>query len=254
MEFDQQLVASTQGRLADLGYYRLRIDGIAGVATENAMARFKEAHGLRSRAYPGPVTLAALWSHDAKPAPRPIQHQDEPLWLTEARSHLGTREVRGRGNNPEIMKWARDLDQWYTGDDVPWCGLFVAHCMAVGAPDEPQKFNRLGAREWLKYGHPVSDDAPLPLGGIPVSDASLPLGGIAVFWRESRSGWKGHVALITGWSDNAIRCIGGNQANTVSEAWFKRSRLLGVRYPKPSVPSRHTAPKAETGQLSTNEA
>lgn len=241
MGFDQQLVATTQGRLADLGFYRLRIDGVSGPGTENAMVRFKEANGLRARAYPGPLTLATLFSDDAKPAPRPVQHQDEPLWLTEARSHLGTREVRGKGNNPEIMKWARDLNQWYTGDDVPWCGLFVAHCMAVGAPDEPQDFNRLGAREWLKYGQAVP------------TDVAPPLGAIAVFWRGSRKGWKGHVALVTGLSNDAIRCIGGNQSDTVSEAWFPRSRLLGAQYPSGANPASK-APKAETGQLSTNEA
>ena len=104
--------------------------------------------------------MEVLWGAGAKAAPVPVAVDNEPPWLTEARSLLGTPETPGSANNPAIMEWARNLDQWYPGDDVPWCGLFVAHCMSVGAPDEPQAFNRLGARNWLEYG----DECDVDLG------------------------------------------------------------------------------------------
>lgn len=243
MKFEDQAVATIQGRLANLGYYKLRIDGKAGVGTENAMVRFKEVHGLRARAYPGPLTLSTLFSADAKPAPKiaPV-HDNEPPWLTEARSLLGTREARGRKNNPVIMQWAEDLNQWYTGDDVPWCGLFTAHCMYAGAPNEPQDFNRLGAREWLKYGVAASED-------------DLPLGGVAVFWRTSRTHWHGHVApAITGQNKTHLRVIGGNQEDNVTERWFSREQLLGVRVPEAWAGKLPEAPYAATGVISKSEA
>ncbi len=136
------------------------------------------------------------------------------------------------------MRWARDLDQWYPGDDVPWCGLFIAHCMNVGAPDEPQDFNRLGARAWGGYG----EDAGGPQ-----------LGAICTLWRThpTRS-WNGHVLIITGQSADAIRGIGGNQGDAVSEAWFSRARVLTFRQPTGAV--LVPAPTARTGELSTNEA
>jgi uncharacterized protein (TIGR02594 family) len=237
MSFTIELIASTQGRLADLGWYRGRIDGVSGSMTENAISRFKAAHGFVQRPYPGPLTLATLWSSAAKQAPSPLAVAGEPAWLAEARSLMGTREVAGSANNPEIMRWARNLDQWYTGDDVPWCGLFVAHCMSVGAPDEPQDFNRLGARAWLEYG--VESEAFT--------------GAIAVFWRTHRTrSWNGHVAILTGQSDTAYRVIGGNQSDNVTETWISKDRLLGFRAPEGWNGS--AAPSARTGALSANEA
>jgi uncharacterized protein (TIGR02594 family) len=235
--FDDQLVATTQGRLADLGWYKGKVDGDEGPMTENALARFKAAHGMRERPYPGPLTMATLWGSAAKVAPAPVAMSCEPSWLAEARSLLGTREVRGAGNSATIMKWARDLDQWYTGDDVPWCGLFVAHCMSVGAPDEPQDFNRLGARAWLEFGE----------------DCGAKMGAVAVFWRTHKTrSWNGHVAILTGESDTAYRVIGGNQSDNVTETWIAKSRILGFRAPVGWSGSK--APTASTGQLSTNEA
>lgn len=238
--FTTELVSSVQSRLAALGYYRLRIDGVSGPGTENAMADFKRAHGLVARPYPGPITLGLLFGPDAKSRPEPEARDGEPKWLTEARRLLGTREVPGAGNNPEIMSWAEDLDQWYPGDDVAWCGLFVAHCMSVGAPNEPQDFNRLGARQWLNYG-------------VTPKEANPPLGSICVLWRtHPTKSWNGHVFLVTGQSDNAIRGIGGNQSDAVTETWFARDRVLGIRVPAGYVGD--PAPRAKTGTLSTNEA
>jgi uncharacterized protein (TIGR02594 family) len=138
------------------------------------------------------------------------------------------------------MKWAMDLDIWYPGDETPWCGLFVAQCMTHGAPLEAQDFNRLGARAWLEYGVAAPTSPP-------------PLGGVGVLWRtHPTKSWHGHVFIITGYSSNAIRGIGGNQSNSVSETWFSRDRLLGVR--APADVALTSAPIAEVGMLSVNEA
>lgn len=237
MTYTSDLVSSMQTRLSGLGWYRGLIDGKAGPMTELATSDFKAAVGLRERPFPGLITMTRLWSPDAPSRPVPQPSGDRPAWLVEAERLLGTREVPGPGNNPEIMRWARDLDQWYPGDDVPWCGLFVGHCMAVGAPDEPQHFNRLGARQWLEYGEPCEAE----------------LGSICVLWRTHKTrSWHGHVFIVTGQSSTAIRGIGGNQSNAVTEAWFSRDRVLGFR--KPTDAFLVAAPRATTGALSTNEA
>lgn len=237
MNFTQQLLAAHQGRLADLGWYKGLIDGLDGPMTQTAFTRFKEAHGYRARPFPGPLILEVLWGAGAKAAPVAVAIGNEPPWLTEARSLLGTRETPGSANNPAIMEWARNLDQWYPSDDVPWCGLFVAHCVAVGAPDEPQAFNRLGARNWLEYGDECGAD----------------LGAVAVFWRTHKTkSWNGHVAIVTGQSKTAVRVIGGNQSDNVNETWISRDRLLGCRGPKGW--KGVSAVTAHTGALSVNEA
>ena len=206
-----------QERLAELGFYKLRIDGQAGPGTKNAIRDFTAVNGFRTFDRGALTALLSFKEVKGAKAPAPVEDANEPLWLAEARRWLGTREVVGTANNPDIMKWATDLDQWYPGDDVPWCGLFIAHCMKIGAPNEPQDFNRLGAREWLKFG----ERATSPYWG-----------GVCVFWRESRQSWKGHVAIAVGMTDTVIRCIGGNQNDSVSIKNFPRSRLLGMRVPK----------------------
>jgi len=237
----QQTTSAIQGRLADLAYYRVKIDGLPGPATSDAIVRFKARNGLRARDFVGPITLGKLFSPDAVSEEIPKAQAGVPPWLAEARRLLGVREVPGPGNNPKIMWWAQNLDQWYTGDDVPWCGLFVAHCMAFGAPDEPQDFNRLGARAWAKYGAVVDTD-------------TLRLGAIAVFWRTHPvNSWHGHVAFVTGVSPTAIRVIGGNQSNAVTETWIARKRLLTCVGPK-NWNYWKPAPFTKTGVLSTNEA
>lgn len=237
MTFDQSLIATVQTRLADLGYYAGKIDGVSGPLTSTAMVRFKEANGFRGRDFPGPQTLARLFSGDAVPRPRPAPKPGEPPWLTEARGLIGTDELPGSANNPVIMGWARDLDQWYPSDATAWCGLFVAHCMAVGAPDEPQDFNRLGAQQWLKYGEPVP----------------ICYGAIAVFWRGSPTGGLGHVGFIVGQDADTFHILGGNQSDSVTVARVSKTRLLGFRGPKGWIGNQTLKP-VTTAQLSTNEA
>lgn len=241
LDFTEQLMASQQEKLADLKYYTGKIDGIGGSLTKLAFTDFKDNHTLLARPYPGPVTMGTLWGKNAKPKPTPVRIKDDPLWLSEARRLVGVTEVPGSGNNPTIMKWAKDLDQWYPGDDTAWCGLFVAHCMKVGAPDEAQNFNRLGARAWKDYGEDLS------IMSIP------PLGAVCRLWRtHPTKSWHGHVFLVTGYSEDAVRGIGGNQSDTTSESWFPKSRVLG--YNIPTGFQWKPAPLAKTGEFSKNEA
>lgn len=230
-----QLTRATQIRLKQLGYYSGYLDGDVGVMTNNAIIDFKSNNGLLPRDFVGPITLGRLFGDDAKARP---ELKGSTAWLKEARRLLGTREFGGSANNPEIMGWASDLDQWYPGDDVPWCGLFMAHCMAVGAPNEPQDFNRLGARNWMEYGE---DAGPAPK-----------LGAIAPMWRTHKTkSWNGHVILITGYNATHVRGIGGNQSDMVSEQWFTRERVLGYR--QPTGAKLEAAPRARTGKLSVRE-
>lgn len=236
------LIKTHQQRLAQLGYYNLRIDGVMGTGTEDAFTRFKTVHGLRERPFPGPITCGLLWDKEATPWEEVLPEggtSNDPAILTEARKHLGVSEYSGRADNPVIMGWADDLDQWYPGDDVPWCGLFVAICAYRGAPNEAQDFNRLGARNWLQWGEAADSE-------------DIPLGSIVVLWRSSRNSWKGHVGICTGQNSGYVRLLGGNQSNSVNEKWFSRSRVLGARVPTGS--NYPVAPQASTGQLSTTEA
>ena len=238
MSMKKELLTVVQQRLKYLGYYRLRVDGDEGPGTQNAVIDFKRAHNLAPRAKIGPLTLTALMNEQAKHAPKPKPIEGEPSWITEARRLLGTREVRGKGNNPIIMDWAQELDQWYPGDDVPWCGLFVAHCMDQGAPEEAQDFNRLGARAWRAFGVEVEPSA----------------GCIGVFWRTHKTkSVNGHVAFILGEGPDYYVILGGNQSDNVTITKIAKDRLLECRAPKNWVPG--DLPRMTVaGAMSRNEA
>lgn len=232
------LLNLVQGRLKALGYYTGAVDGVAGALTSMAVVEFKRAHGLRARDYIGPLTMMSLFDLDAKRAPEPERVAGEPLWLAEARRLKGTREVPGSASNPAIMQWAEDLNQWYPDDSVPWCGLFVAHCMAVGAPAAPQNFNRLGARAWRAFGVPVVPS----------------IGAIAVFWRTHKTqSVNGHVGFIVGADESSFHILGGNQSDNVTVTRIARSRLLECRAPAGFTGDPVLQPVIG-GALSTNEA
>jgi len=240
MAMKTELLTVVQQRLKYLGYYHLLIDGDEGPGSRNAVIRFKKNHGLAARAKIGPLTLTAIFSEQAKPAPTvlPATTDDSsPPWMSEARNLLGTKEKTGKGNNPVIMQWAADLDQWYPGDDIPWCGLFVGHCMAVGAPDESQDFNRLGARAWRAFGKKVKPSA----------------GCIGVFWRTHKTkSFNGHVAFILGESLDYYVILGGNQSDDVTITKIAKNRLLQCRGPMDWLPL--TLPQMTlSGALSQNE-
>ena len=238
MTFTNTLIRTVQARLADLDFYTGLIDGEAGPLTESAMTDFKAHNGLRARPFPGPITLKALMANGA--ASKPVVHatEDEPAWLVEARRLKGVREVVGRGSNPVILDWAEDLDLHYPDDDIPWCGLFVAHCMRVGAPQDERPNDVLGARNWDGFGIEVKPT----------------LGSILVFWRGSRSGWQGHVGFYVGEDDKAYHVLGGNQSNAVTIARISKARLLSARWSAHVPVSNKQIQQAGSGTLSTNEA
>ncbi|MEP0235556.1 TIGR02594 family protein [Roseibium sp.] len=237
--FDKDLLKSVQTRLQTLGWYTGPIDGDAGPSTRSAMTGFKLASGLRARPYPGPITLGKLFAGTAErravPAP---SSEDKPAWLLEAERLKGVAEVAGRESNPVILNWAEGLHLDYAGDDIPWCGLFVAHCMRIGAPDAPLPSNVLGARNWQQFGRRVDPE----------------IGAILVFWRGSKSGWKGHVGFYVGEDANCYFVLGGNQSDAVTIARISKNRLLSARIPEGVSPSRKTVQLTSAAALSTNEA
>ena len=174
-----------------------------------------------------------------------LTHEPAPRMLVEARSLLGVVEVPGIGDSPTILGWARELglDRWYTHDETPWCGLFMALVAARAGkapPDGKTWRDLLWARAWAAFGTPVA-----------TADAAL--GDVLVFARDS----GGHVALYVGEDAEAYHGLAGNQGNAVSIARLPRARLLCVRrpvYQHGTPPNVRTIVLAPTGALSTTAA
>ncbi|MEJ0017110.1 MAG: TIGR02594 family protein [Acetobacteraceae bacterium] len=192
----------------------------------------------------GPQTAQALFGAQA-PAPAaavaPGAGAGSPVvvWFEEAKRLVGVEEDLGAGSNVEILDWARGLHIPYSGDDVPWCGLFVAHCIGSTLPGEPLPKHPLGARQWEHFGE----------------ETTPRLGAVMVFWRDTLASGLGHVGFYNGERDDAYQILGGNQGDKVSLVWVGKNRFRSARWPVTAASiSTGAVERASDGSLSTKEA
>lgn len=226
-------VLAIQGALKARGYDPGPLDGQWGVRSRTATRLFQVASKLLADGVPGTKTLAALGL--SKPPAR-------PLWFEVADKLVGTKEAPGVRTNPVILSWAERLGPpvkgVYTADSIPWCGLFVAHCLSTALPDEVLPTTPLWAQSWAKFG----------------VDLKVPaIGAVCVFVRDG----GGHVGFYAGEDRGrgVIRLLGGNQSDAVTYASIARSRLVATRWPRTvPLPSAGPVLVQAKGTLSTNEA
>jgi uncharacterized protein (TIGR02594 family) len=233
----RETIKKIQHELARRGFEPGPIDGIWGRRTEAAVRKFQAANALLADGIVGPKTRMALFG-----SPDTADMINDPAipWFQEARRLIGVREVVGPGNAPRIIDWAKKAGIDYRSDDIPWCGLFVAHCVSSTLSDESLPANPLSARAWLKFGAP----------------ASATPGAVLVFWRGRPDGFQGHVGLYAGEDSDGYHVLGGNQGNCVSITRVKRDRLLDIRWPATAPLTNAGSVQLAVGEtmFSTNEA
>lgn len=226
-----------QERLKKIGIDPGPVDGFYGKKTIKAVKIFQEQNGLQVDGIPGPKTLSKLFAGIAL-VPSSTIIPVELVWLTEAIRLFGVTEKPGPGSNVQILEWANNLNLPYNGDEVPWCGLFIAHCINTTLPDEPLPANPLKARNWLKFG----------------INTTPTLGAVMVFSRQGDGGQKGHVGLYMGENTEGYRIIGGNQSDKVCFANIAKTRLLGSFWPSVvALPLKPVIPAVGDGALSWDE-
>lgn len=232
-------IRDVQGRLATLGFRPGPLDGVWGRQTVAALRAFQTSVGLDPDGILGPLSLQALTGGNV---PTLDLFSPQLVWFQEARRLLGVLEDTGHGSNPVILDWAGALGIPYAGDDIPWCALFVGHCITATLDREAVPTHLLSARAWGQFGIPTP---PLP-------------GAVMVFWRNSPGSGLGHVGFYAGEDDRAYRILGGNQSDAVSLAWIAKDRLVGARWPAtvpPPVPDAAMKVIAGRGEpLSTKES
>lgn len=166
-----------------------------------------------------------------------LKSEIAPKILVEAVKHIGVKEIVGSAHNPEILRWAEVIGvSWYTNDEIPWCGLYIAYCakmagvQVVAAP--------LRALSWAEYGTAVTE----PM-----------LGDILTFKRDG----GGHVGIYVGEDDTYYHVLGGNQSNSVSVSRIAKTRLFKARRTKWKVAQPTNVRKVfleAKGTITTNEA
>lgn len=158
----------------------------------------------------------------------------EPSWLKIARSYDGLKEIPGPRHNQTIIRWLGKLNAWWSNDETPWCGVFVAHCMQESWLPFPKFYMR--AKAWSDYGSLLRRDRLAP-------------GAILVFDRAG----GGHVGFYVGEDAGFYYVLGGNQSNAVNVMKLGKSRLVASRWPK-GEPVIGKPVYLNGGSVSTNEA
>ncbi|MBL8905432.1 MAG: TIGR02594 family protein [Rhizobiales bacterium] len=213
------------------------IDGVRGRRTIAAIMAFQAKNNLEVDGIVGPLTAAKLFA--GGPAPTDTVVPSTQPWMTEALRLIGVKEDTSSGSNPVIIGWGKKLSIAYGNDEIPWCGLFVAHCVGSQLPDEALPNNPLGARNWSKLG----------------IECEPQLGAVLVFWRESKASGKGHVGFYVAEDSTAYHVLGGNQSNAVNVKRVGKDRFLNARWPSSApAPTGQRRFANSTGRLSDNEA
>jgi len=142
-----------------------------------------------------------------------LLNEPGPKILVEALRHYGVLEHPGKGSNPNISAWAKEVgvSGWYTDDDIPWCGLFAGVCAKRCGYPQPGAV-LLSALSWQNWGTKVAR-------------GSESLFDVLVFVREG----GGHVGFYVGENKDNFLVYGGNQSNAVGFAWIAKSRLRACR-------------------------
>lgn len=160
----------------------------------------------------------------------------EQKWIEAGRLQLGVAEIQGPQTSAVIASWLHRLSAWWSDDETPWCGVFVAHCIEAAGLQLPKNWMR--AKAWAEWGSRLP--APVP-------------GCVVVFERQG----GGHVGFVVGRDQRGnLMVLGGNQGNRVSIAPFDRNRAIAYAWPTgiPLPAGQSLALMHTGGALSTNEA
>lgn len=132
-------------------------------------------------------------------------------WITEARRHIGLREIKGAQHAPEILQFWRDIKRGgIKNDETPWCAAFVGACLER-AGIQSTRFE--SANSYMAWGIRLLQ----PVAGC-----------VAVFTRDG----GGHVGFVVGQDkDGNLQVLGGNQGDMVKVSTFGRARVTGYRWP-----------------------
>ena len=133
-----------------------------------------------------------------------------PYHLDIALNRMGTAEVPGPGNNPDIVEWLKSVN--LPGEDkIPHCSAFVNWCIEQsGLPGTKNGM----ARSWLNWGFPLVK----------------PVLGCVVVLRRGVDPRLGHVGFFLDEFGGFIRIIGANQKDRVGVNAYAKLRLLSYRW------------------------
>lgn len=137
-----------------------------------------------------------------------------------AQRFVGTKEVSGSVDNPQIMAMLKLDMGWPESDEVPWCSAFANYvCWLLRLP----RSKNLRARSWLTVGKGIGLPEAEPGDIVVLQRGKDPQPGPEVLEAP------GHVGFYAGRFGDFIEVLGGNQSDTVKVSRYPSDKVLGVR-------------------------
>jgi uncharacterized protein (TIGR02594 family) len=211
-------VEALQGRLHQLGFSDLNIDGDYGELTEDAVRSFQVARNIQPSGIVDAITLRELNSAATATAQPPLlpppstKHGVAPPWYPLAEADIGFHEVGVNRGIERLIAESGNIGQ--LGD--PYC--------AIGANAKLKKSGNVTS------GSAMARSFENSANFIKLSGPAL--GAITTMWRESKGSGKGHVFFYDGESDKGVRGIGYNEEDGVRRSFHDRGRIVGYYWPK----------------------
>ena len=135
-----------------------------------------------------------------------------PRWYELALAERGVKEAPGASDNPAVQAYYKDAGHPEVKHDfVPWCAAFVG-AMLARADIKPS--GSLAARSYLTWGIKLD----------------VPRQGCIVVLKRGK-GWQGHVTFFDREESGLYVCLGGNQSDKVCFATYRKSLIMGLRWP-----------------------
>ena len=130
-------------------------------------------------------------------------------------SQIGVKEIKGIKDNPQIIKYFDEIG--FNGkqlkDETAWCSAFANW---IAKTSGLKYSGKLDARSWINTG-------------CKVKPSTARVGDVLVFWRVSKSDWRGHVGFYINEDDDNYYVLGGNQSNSVCIKPYPKHRLLSIQ-------------------------
>lgn len=133
-----------------------------------------------------------------------------------AKKEIGNKEVPGDGDNQRIIEYLKCVninEETPLHDSIPWCSAFVNFCIQQAGGKGTRSAM---ARSFLGWG----------------IETKNPKEGDIVVFKRGQSKSKGHVAFVVEVTPLYIKCLGGNQSDSVCIQKYNKSLLLGFRTSK----------------------
>lgn len=159
--------------------------------------------------------------------------KDAPKYVIDALADIGIQEwvldakTRKKRSNPVVEAFmVKSVGYKANMMTTPWCAYWVgAKLEDAGIPCSKSGM----ARSYLKWGTKVDHK----------SSKDWRVGDIIVTWRgKHNDGITGHIFFLLSWDSEFVYGVGGNQGDQVSIQAFRRSKIIGVRRPRPITDSR----------------